>query len=292
MARQPFDDPYVYPGTRTLKNHFGLHDPSLLRLAEYAVTRQRGLDAPSFPVTADGFKATHRHLFQDVFPWAGQIRTVGLTHPQNATPFAFPNMIEDVLSKQFGTLQGARGLAGLGAAAFAAKVADHIGELNAIHAFREGNGRTMRLHLRQLAAQAGHELDDTRMPAKAWNDASNISFHKADSRPLAAVIAQALGPPARLAPTAAQVAAALSPDASLVYAAMAEKVDRQMAKLTPAGKAEMRRFVAEELVRREAAEGPILLTPEQRSLATGPGAGPDEIKRSDPAPPKAPRRRR
>ena len=292
MARRPFDDPYVYPGTQTLKNRFGLQDPGLLRLAEYAVTRQRGLDAPSFPLTAGGFKAAHRHLFQDVFPWAGQIRTVGLTHPQNATPFAFPNMIEDVLAKQFTTLQGARGLIGLDAAAFAAKAADHIGELNAIHAFREGNGRTMRLHLRQLAAQAGHELDETHMPVKEWNDASGISFHKADSRPLAAVIARGLSPPARLAPTAAQVAASLSPDARLVYAAMAEKVDRQMVKLSPAGKAEMRRFVAEELVRREAAEGPLQLTPEQRSLATDPAPKPDEIKHSGPSPPDAPPRRR
>lgn len=292
MARRPFDDPYVYPGTRTLKNRFGLRDPDLLRLAEYAVTRQRGLDAPSFPLTADGFKATHRHLFQDVFSWAGQIRTVGLTHPQNATPFAFPNMIEDVLSKQFTTLQGARGLVGLDAAAFAAKAADHIGELNAVHAFREGNGRTMRLHLRQLAAQAGHELDETRTPAGAWNNASSISFHKADSRPLAAVIALGLSPPARLAPTAAKAAAALSPDARFVYAAMAEKVDRQMVKLTPADKAEMRRFVAEELVRKEAAEGPLQLTPEQRSLAADPAPKPDEIKRSNLPPPNAPRRRR
>ena len=130
------------------------------------------------------------------------------------------------------------------------------------------------------------------MPTEAWNDASSIIFHKADSRPLAAVIAQGLSPPARLAPTAAQAATALSPDAHLVYAAMAEKVDRQMVKLTPAGKAEMRRFVAEELVRKEAAEGPLQLTPKQRSLATDPAPRPDEIKRSGSAPSNAPRRRR
>ncbi len=150
----------------------------------------------------------------------------------------------------------------------------------------------MRLHLRQLAAHAGHELNDTCLPAKPWNDASNISFHKADNQPLAAVIARGLGPTERFVPAASRVAAALPPDARLVYAAMAEKVDRQMVKLTPAGKAEMHRFVAEELVRREAAGGLILLTPEQRSLAANPAPEPDEIKRSGPAPSNAPQRQR
>ena len=88
MARRPVEDPYVYPGTLTLKNKLGLTDQSTLRLAEYAFTRQRTLDAPSFPLTPDGFKATHKHLFGDIFhgpvrsaPWASPTHAIGTPSP-------------------------------------------------------------------------------------------------------------------------------------------------------------------------------------------------------------------
>lgn len=302
MARRPGDDPYVYPGTFTLKNRFGLRDPALLRLAEYAATRQRALDAPAFPLTPDGFKATHRHLFQDVFPWAGQVRTVGLTHPRHDDPFAFPHLIEGALAKQFRWLAAEGNLAGLDRAAFAAKAAHHTGELNAVHAFRDGNGRAMRLHLEQLAAQAGHRLDVSRLPVQEWNDASRVSFLAGDNRPLAAMIERGLDPlPARPDPER-QASATLSGDGRLVYAALAEKIERQMGKLTAEGKADMRRFVADELARREAKEGPVALSPEARHLATAPEpvqgsatrpeSKPPEVEREEPEPPPTPRSRR
>lgn len=287
MARWPVEDPYVYPGTITLKNKLGLTDQSTLRLAEYAYTRQRTADAPSFPLTPDGFKATHKHLFGDVFPWAGQVRTVGLTHPRHQDPFAFPHLIESSLAKQFRELAANRNLVGLNAATFAGKAAHHVGELNAIHAFRDGNGRTMRLHLKQLAAGAGHDLDLARLPAQAWNDASGVSFRTGDARPLAAVIVQGIGLRECPEVEAAKAAATLSSDGRLVYAALAEKIDRQMVKLTPGDKAEMRRFVAVELVRREAREGPVLLTLEQRQLAAAPDM-PKPIRDDDAIKPESP----
>ena len=222
------------------------------------------------PLTPNGFKATHKHLFGDIFAWAGQVRTVGLTHPRHQDPFAFPHLIDSSLSKQFRELSANGNLTGLDAATFAEKAAHHIGELNAIHAFREGNGRTMRLHLKQLAVGAGHELDQSRLPIQAWNDASGVSFRTGDARQLAAAIAQSMGPRGRLEAEAAQATATLLPDGRLLYAALAEKIDRQMVKLTPDDKARMRRSVADEMVRKETQEGPIVLTPEQRQLAATP----------------------
>lgn len=296
MAPRSADDPYVYPGTLTLKNRLGLQDPDLLRLVEYAAVSRRALSAPEFPLTPDGFKATHGHLFQDVFSWAGQVRTVGLTHPRHDNPFAFSHLIESSLSKQFRDLAAADGVVGLDASAFAAKAAHHVGELNAIHAFREGNGRTMRLHLQQLATRAGHQLDATKLPAKAWNDASNVSFHTGDSRPLAAVIAQGLSPSRLLTAETAQTVATLSPDGRLVYEALAEKIGRQMTRLDADGKAEMRGHVARGLVAKEAREGPVTLTPEQRRLADAPEVKsqrkPDRLEGATPSPPAPPRRRR
>jgi fido (protein-threonine AMPylation protein) len=297
LAQRPFTDPYTYPGTDTLKNRLGIRDPALLHLAEYAVTRRREMSAPALPLTAEGFKAAHRHLFQDLYPWAGQVRTVNLHHPQAAMRFALPHLVDGALAKQFQWLAAEGNLAGLGAAAFAAKAAHHVGELNAIHAFRDGNGRTMRLHLKQLAARAGHQLDPTRLPAQVWNDASNVSFHAGNNQPLAAVIEQGLRTRREVSEVeTARTAATLSADGRLMYAAWAEKIERQMTKLSVEQRAELRAQVARDLVEKEEREGPVVLTPETRRLATAqePSAEPQAEKREhdEPRPPTTPRRRR
>ena len=233
------------------------------------------MSAPSFPLTPDGLKATHKHLFQDVFPWAGQVRTVGLTHPRHQDPFAFPHFVEGSLAKQFRELAANGDLAGLDAPTFAGKAAHHVGELNAIHACRDGNDRTMRLHLQQLAAGAGHRLDVTRLQIQAWNDASNISFRTGDSSPLAAVILQGVGPTGRSVDKVAQTTAALSPDGRLVYAALAERLGQQMTRLGAPEKAELRERIARDLALKETREGPVVLTPEQRRLAGAPKVSPE-----------------
>ncbi len=84
------------------------------------------------------------------------------------------------------------GFAGMDALTFAAKAAHHITELNAIHPFREGNGRTMRFHLEQIAHQAGHRIHLAGIEARAWVGASAASF-RGDEQPLVRVIGQAMG---------------------------------------------------------------------------------------------------
>ena len=284
MAKSAASDPYVYPGSTTLKNRFGLTDPLMLRTVEYTITRQRGLSPPSFPLTVDGFKATHRHLFGELFVWAGQNRTVGLTHPRHQDPFAFPHLIEGSLTKQFRSLAAEGHLAGLDADTFAGKAAHHIGELNAIHAFREGNGRTIRLHLKQLGAAAGHSVHLSMMTAQAWNDASNISFNTGDARDLAEVIKLGMGPRPKLEAEAAQATASLSADGRLVYTALADKISREMVKLSADEKAELRASVAHDLLAKERAAGPIVLTPEMRQAAEAPDRDTAQ------SPPRRPRR--
>ena len=271
MARRPFTDPYVYPGANTLKNSLGLRDPALLRVVEYAATRRRTMDAPDFSLTADGFKATHKHLFQDLYSWAGQVRTVGLRHPREDMEFAFPYLLEGVLAKQFRSLAAEGGLAGLDPDTFAARAAHHIGELNTIHAFREGNGRTMRLHLQQLATRAGHPFDPTKLPGQAWNEASAISFKTADNQRLALVIRQGLvDGRERPDAEAARAAEQLSADGRLMYAALAEKIDRQMVRQSAEEKARLRAQVARELVAKEERDGPVVLSDELRRITTDP----------------------
>ena len=65
-------DPYVYPGTSVLKNRFGLRDPNALDRIERLHTGNRILEPfprGSFDLTH--LRAIHRHLFQDIYEWAG-----------------------------------------------------------------------------------------------------------------------------------------------------------------------------------------------------------------------------
>jgi cell filamentation protein len=74
---------------------------------------------------------------------------------------------------------------------FARQAAVIIGDVNYIHPFREGNGRTQLQYLKQLAIQAGHRLDLTRIDAAGWIEASKAS-HTADYALMADAIRRAI----------------------------------------------------------------------------------------------------
>ena len=64
---------------------------------------------------------------------------------------------------------------GTGPDGFAGGAGQVLGDVNHVHPFREGNGRTQIQYLKQLAARAGHVLDLTRVGHAAWLDASHSS---------------------------------------------------------------------------------------------------------------------
>lgn len=119
---------------------------------------------------AEHLKAIHRHLFQDVYEWAGHTRNevVQLSDGTFATePFmrkgdssfmagpAIPSALDEVTR----SLRERDYLRRLPRQEFAHRAADIMAEINGIHAFREGNGRTQRVFIEELARQAGHTLD-------------------------------------------------------------------------------------------------------------------------------------
>jgi len=129
----------------------------------------------------------HRYLFQDVFPWAGELRQVGLSKVGGA-PFAAPMHIASALSEAFTRLKAERLLSGLDATSFSERAAYYLGEINAIHPFREGNGRTQREFIRLLAEKAGHTLSWKHL-SQAENVAASILSHtRGDNSGLATII--------------------------------------------------------------------------------------------------------
>ena len=82
------DDPYVYPGTNVLKNKLGLHDADALDRAERGLVRLRIQEgAPTGEFDLAHLRTIHRHLFQDVYDWAGELRTLEISKDGNQFQF-------------------------------------------------------------------------------------------------------------------------------------------------------------------------------------------------------------
>jgi len=151
-------DPYCYPGTTVLKNRLNLTIQAELDAFESEVVTQRGLEPlPAGRFTPTHLRSVHRHLFQDLYPWAGRYRTIRISKGQSM--FCCPEHIRTQLQSLFDWLSRRRHLAGLDADDFACAGAHFLSELNVIHAFREGNGRTQMAFFAMLADSVGHPLD-------------------------------------------------------------------------------------------------------------------------------------
>jgi len=107
-------------------------------------------------------KAIHRPVFQDVFAWAGEFRTTLLGKAeylgQPPTWFTPPHLLEHEAERVFGWLHRSNLLRGIGRVEFARYAAQLLAEVNKLHPFREGNGRTQRLFVDVVAKQAGNAV--------------------------------------------------------------------------------------------------------------------------------------
>ena len=147
-------DPYVYPGTAVLKNRADIRDAGALTEFETTMYRDRAdTELPVGRLDKPHYYALHRHLFQDVYDWAGKPRSIRIGKGGNW--FCFPDFIDSELDRVFAELRTKRHLVGLDLDQFAYEAAWFLSETNAIHPFREGNGRTQLAFLRLLCLIAG-----------------------------------------------------------------------------------------------------------------------------------------
>lgn len=181
------DDPYTYENSTVLVNKLDLRDQEELDDFEAEISSARSSEPfPEGQLDFGHYCAVHHHLFQDVYEWAGTPRTVRMS--KQGSPFCFPEHIDAQAAKLFEELKTDHFLKDLPVTEFAVKAAHFLAELNVIHAFREGNGRSQLSFFAMLAERAGHPLDLERLDPGAMLDAMIASF-EGDETELAQVIA-------------------------------------------------------------------------------------------------------
>ncbi|WP_127598180.1 Fic/DOC family protein [Nitratireductor alexandrii] len=185
------DTRYCYPPDYTvLKNRLNLRDAAELDHFEREFVMQRIAEGvPSGDFDLAHLKAIHRYLFQDVYEWAGELRMVEIS--KDGHQFQFRRYIETGMADIHRRLIAKEFLGGLDASGFAREAGTIMGDINYVHPFREGNGRTQLLYLEQLAERAGHAIDLTRIQRNTWMTASRQA-HLGNYEPTAACIAAAL----------------------------------------------------------------------------------------------------
>jgi cell filamentation protein len=185
------DDPYCYPGTNVLKNRRNLRTQMALDRFETAITAQRFNEPmPAGELTEQHYRRVHRHIFRDVYTWAGEYREKVRISKGDST-FCYPEHIPQEMAKLFEGLRRDNNLQELSAQEFARGAATFLATLNAIHAFRDGNGRSQLAFMGLLANAARHPLNFDRIIPQDFLAAMIRSF-QGDEEGLVSQIVQLL----------------------------------------------------------------------------------------------------
>ena len=178
------EDPYADPVTGVLRNKLGLRATGELQAAEREITHAALILLRESPVPPSydlmHLCAIHRRVFGDIYDWAGQLRTVAIA---KGSWFCLPQYIESAAAVTFRALHDESLLRGLPRDVFTERLTYYLGEVNAIHPFREGNGRAQRAFFEQLASEAGFILDWQHLDADR-NIAASVAIMGGDPAPM------------------------------------------------------------------------------------------------------------
>ena len=168
---------YCYKDTNVLINKLDIKDPVILSDYERRVVSLKLLALHKKGITGifdvNHFISIHKFLFEDIYPFAGEFRCENIA--KDNFSFAEFEYIEPELNKLLSKLKEENYLAELDKTSLAKRLAYYWAELNVLHPFREGNGRTTREFLRQLALKNGYNLDLQNVDANELLDASKKS---------------------------------------------------------------------------------------------------------------------
>lgn len=152
---------YSYPDSDVLKNKLNIHDKAELKQAEEEFTAVKQLVLLQKPMkgrfTKTHLMRIHRFLFEDVYPFAGHIRREQIS--KGDTTFYPPEMIDRQLNRIFDEIHTKELLSERNSKIQIQNLSHVMSELNIIHPFREGNGRSIRELIRCMGLEYGLHLN-------------------------------------------------------------------------------------------------------------------------------------
>ena len=187
-------DPYI-DENGVLINKKGIKDEFELDKVERALSYMKALDLDQNPIKGKfdlkHLQDIHKHLFGDIYPFAGKIRDGYLQKGQQ--DFTMGYRIIPQAEKLFTHIKNEQLLKKTEPDKIDGRLAYYMGEINAIHPFREGNGRAQRIFISQLAKEAGFELTFSKSTQEEMINAS-IQAHRCDYKGLESIIEKGLTP--------------------------------------------------------------------------------------------------
>lgn len=150
-----------YDGTTCLINKLGITDEKQLSEIEADITFAKASELEVNPLDdkfdIEHYKSIHRYLFEDLYDWAGKLRTINIS--KKGTRFANVEELESLCIKCFDRLKSENFFQNMAFDYFVENIVDLYISLNMLHPFREGNGRTERIFIAQLIRFNGYDID-------------------------------------------------------------------------------------------------------------------------------------
>jgi cell filamentation protein len=154
------DYTYTDPKTGVLRNLANITNTNDLLFFESAAVIKRAKELESQPIAvhnAETLLDIHRYLFQDVYHWAGQKRTVEIS--KQGKPFFLTAYFDKGFAYIDTLITNYRKIDPANKSQLAEHLATLLDSINYLHPFREGNGRTQREFIRVLALEKGYTLN-------------------------------------------------------------------------------------------------------------------------------------
>ena len=175
------DDFYCYPNSNVLMNKFDIRDYEKLQEIERDISYAKITYLGANPIKGDFnlkyLQKIHKYIFEDIYSWAGNIRG-GKFFFKGETAFCVANMIPTYAESIFGKLRDEKWMVGLKKEDFIQRLAYYMGEINALHPFREGNGRTQRIFFIELARRGGYKLNFSQITPSELLEADIAAYKK------------------------------------------------------------------------------------------------------------------
>jgi len=174
-----WDSKYCYPNSFVLINSLNIQDADDLKVAEREITSVRIAGIMDKPIRGEfdftHLKDIHHAIFKDIYDWAGVPRVVDIS---KGNQFCLSRQIENYAKDIFNKLKTESFLSVTSASDVPARLCYYLSEINALHPFREGNGRAQRVFIDYLSQYAGYEVDFSKVSEKEMIEVSALSFAK------------------------------------------------------------------------------------------------------------------